>query len=357
MWTRGGRRRAMGLGGYPALSLAGAREKARACNDQVALGRDPIAERGPVQNLTFADIAEQFISERERGWKNPKHRSQWRNTIRDYCGPIARMPVSQIDTPDVLRVLKPIWTDKPETASRLRGRIERILDYARVSGHREGTNPALWRGVLEYSLDKPRKLVRGHHDALHYELVPALMARLSDVEAMSADALRFLILTASRTSEVLNATWGEFDLDAGIWTVPESRMKMGREHRVPLPQVLIDDLSVRMTRATGSPYVFPGQKRGRPLSTNAMDALFERHTTDLGKATVHGFRSSFRDWAGDETHYERDIIEHALARCAGDDTERSYRRLDALEKCRVLMQVWANFCEGREQDNVVTLRT
>ena len=240
MWVpAGGKRREMGLGQYPTVTLATARARAAECRQMVATGRDPLAEKRKEIEPTFAECADKFLSSMEGQWRNPKHRAQWRMTLTEYCRPIAAMKVSTIGTEQVLEVLNPIWTAKPETASRLRGRIERVLDFAKVKGWRSGENPALWRGHLRNVLPARRKLTRGHHAAMPYAQVPALTERLRGLDAMSARALEFLILTAARSGEVLGARWVEFDLEAELWTVPAIRMKAGKEHRVPLSKPAI----------------------------------------------------------------------------------------------------------------------
>ncbi|MCC2654631.1 MAG: integrase, partial [Microvirga sp.] len=241
---------------------------------------------------------------------------------------------------DVLRVLRPIWLTKSETASRLRGRIERVLDFAKARGMRTGENPARWRGHLDAVLPRRQKLTRGHHKAMPFDEVPAFVSRLRDAQGVAPRALEFLILTAGRTGEVLGAAWDEIDIEAGIWTVPAVRMKAGREHRVPLTQRALAILAELHEARTGE-HVFPGLKRGKPLSSMAMEAVLRRMKID---ATVHGFRSAFRDWAGERTHFPREIAEAALAHLVGDAVERAYRRGDALEKRRELMSAWDSFC-------------
>jgi integrase len=261
-------------------------------------------------------------------------------------------PLDEIRTDDVLAALKPIWQTKSETASRLRGRIERVLDAAKARGLRSGENPARWRGHLDHLLPKRQKLTRGHHPALPYLDVPAFVADLRNRETVAALALEFTILNASRTGEVLGAKWDEIDREAAIWTIPRERMKAGREHRVPLTDRGLEILDAVEKVRTGD-YVFPGQRRGKPLSGMAMEMLLRR--MKIEKATVHGFRSSFRDWAGECTPFPREIAEAALAHTVGDETERAYRRGDALEKRRKLMAAWAAFCEPKEKSNVVPL--
>ena len=353
MWTRDGRRREMGLGSYPATTLSRARWIAGLNRASVAEGRDPIVERGKASEPTFGECVEQFLSGVEGSWRNEKHRAQWRMTLTKYCAPLADRQVSEISTADVLKVLQPIWKVKPETASRLRGRIERVLDFASARGWRNEENPARWRGHLKNILPQRAKLTRGHHAAMPYIDVPDFVARLQQAEAMAARALEFLILTAARTGEVLGARWQEIDLEARLWVIPAERMKATREHRVPLSDRAMAILSpLHVTRV--SEYVFPGQRPGRPLSSSAMEMLLRRMKAD--HYTVHGFRSSFRDWAGDRTNFAREVAEAALAHQLGDATERAYRRADALEKRRDLMDDWTDFCGSVELSNVVRLR-
>lgn len=344
MWTQQGRRREMGLGAYPAISLANARAIAVECREAVAADRDPIAERDREAEPTFGEAAERFISSMEGGWRNEKHRDQWRSTLKTYCSSIADKRVSLINTTDVLGVLTPIWPTVPETASRVRGRIERVLDFAKAKGWRAGENPALWRGHLKNVLPARQRLSRGHHAAMPYADLPLFMVRLRAVEALAGRAMELAILTAARSGEVLGARWPEFDLDEAVWIVPPERMKGGREHRVPLPKQAATMLrKLHETRQQDEHYVFPGQKRGKPLSSMAMEMLLRRLKVDV---TVHGFRSSFRDWAGDSTSFPREIAEAALAHAIGDATEAAYRRSDALARRRKLMDAWAAYLDA-----------
>ncbi|MFC3162851.1 tyrosine-type recombinase/integrase [Ciceribacter thiooxidans] len=345
MWKVNGRRRAIGLGGYPAVSLARARSIAAKAKSDIAEGRDPavLAKRSMVP--TFAKCVEEFLAVNSPSWRNDKHRAQWEMTLGDaYCRTIREKPVDKIATDDVLKILLPIWIEKAETASRLRGRIERVLDYAKVKGWREGLNPALWHGNLNHLLPARQKLQRGHHPAMPYKDLPAFMRDLRKREAVASLALEFLILTAARSGEVYGAVWDEFDLDAALWTIPATRMKAGREHVVPLSGPALD-LVRRLHDARTCQYVFPGQRTNRPLSTSAMEMLLRR--MGKGAYTVHGFRSSFRDWAGDMTDFPRDLVETALAHRVGDATERAYRRSSALEKRRRLMQVFSLYLSNR----------
>lgn len=356
LYRREGTLREMGLGGLKSVSLARARELAAEARVNLQAGIDPITAKNnaPVAVPTFGEEADDFIEAMGPQFRNAKHLDQWKMTLKVYAAPLRSKRVDQIATADVLEVLKPIWLRKPETAARLRGRIERVLDAAKAKGHRSGQNPALWRGHLDNLLPKRRKLSRGHHAAMPYERVPAFFADLRARDAMAARALEFTILTAARTGETFGATWREIDLQAAIWTIPRERMKAGREHRVPLTPRVVEMLTELEELSTGAEaYVFPGQKKGRPLSVMSMDMILRRMDIDF---TVHGFRSSFRDWAGEETTFPREVAEAALAHVVGDETERAYRRGDALEKRRKLMIAWANYCEPKNPGNVVELK-
>ena len=353
MWVRDGKRREMGLGAYPAVGLSSARRKAEQCRTDVAEGRDPIAAKQQQAEPTFGECADELLASMENSWRNEKHRAQWRMTLSVYCKPIAGTKVSLIGTNEVLKVLTPIWKTKPETASRLRGRIERVLDYAKARGWRTGENPALWRGHLKNVLPARQKLTRGHHAAMPYGDVPAFMQRLRQSEAMAARALEFLVLTAARSGEVYGARWSEIDLDAGTWIVPAERMKAAKEHRVPLSERALAIVR-KLNETRISEFVFPGQRSNCPLSSAAMEMLMRRLKVDA--YTVHGFRSAFRDWVGDATSFAREIAEAALAHRVGDATEQAYRRADALEKRRKLMTAWAEYSSVVPDGKVVQLR-
>lgn len=344
LYRRGDKWNEIGLGAYKDISLARARELASSMRAMLAEGRDPKAERDRESEPTFGECVDRFLASMEAGWRNEKHRAQWRMTLGDaYCAAIRPKKVSAILTEDVLGVLTPIWQTKPETASRIRGRIERILDFAKARGWRTGENAAVWRGHLRSILPARQKLTRGHHAAMPYREIPAFMERLRRAEALAARALEFGILTAARSGEVYGAHWLEFDLEAGLWTVPAERTKAGRPHRVPLSGAALAIIkALHETRM--SEYVFPGQKAGKPLSSSAMEMLLRRMKAD--QYTVHGFRSAFRDWAGDETGFPREVAEAALAHSVGDATEAAYRRSDALAKRRGLMEAWADYCDG-----------
>jgi integrase len=289
-------------------------------------------------------MAEEVIASLESGWRNEKHKGQWRSTIKAYCGSIATKAVDRVSTDDVLAVLRPIWSTKPETAARLRGRIEKVLDAARAKGYRQGDNPARWRGHLDNLLAKQQKLCRGHHAAMPWQDVPDLIAELRTLHGTSALALEFTILTAARTGETLGAQWPEIDLEAKVWTIPGERMKGGREHRVPLTERAATILA-KLRTASVSAYVFPGSKPKRPLAAMTMDNLLKR-VTKAG-FTVHGFRSSFKTWAAEATTYPNELSEAALAHVTGSQVERAYRRTDALERRRAMMAAWQEHAEAK----------
>ncbi|MFN8828516.1 MAG: tyrosine-type recombinase/integrase [Labrys sp. (in: a-proteobacteria)] len=344
----GGKRREMGLGSFPALSLADARRVAAEQKTLVATGRDPIGERarakeGERRIPTFGEIADVYVASQSVAWRNEKHRWQWRTTLATYAASLRNRPVSEIETADVLAVLKPIWLTKSETASRLRGRIEAVLDAAKAQGFRTGENPAAWRGNLKHLLPPRRKLARGHHTALPYVEVAGFIGMLRERGGVSSLAIEFIILTAARSGEALGMRWSEVDLTAKVWIVPAARMKAGREHRVPLTAralAIIEQMAALRTTDAPDAYVFPGAREGRPLSDMTLSMTMRRMKVP---ATVHGFRSSFRDWCGEVSDFPREIAEAALAHVVGDETERAYRRGDALEKRRAMMEGWARF--------------
>ena len=293
-------------------------------------------------------MAEDVHQALSAGFRNEKHKAQWRTSLEIYAAPLRAHPVDVIGTDDILAVLKPIWSAKAETASRVRGRIEKVLDAAKAKGFRDGENPARWRGHLDHLLPKPLKLTQGHHPAMAYEDIPAFIGLLRKRKAMAALALEFCILTAARSGEVLGLPWLEIDMDKRVWTVPAVRMKPGREHRVPLPPRAVSILK-ELAKLSRGEFVFHGRRPGDPLSSSSMDALLERMKID--DATVHGFRSSFRDWAGNVTNFPREITEMALSHVIGDKAEQAYRRGDALDKRRKLMEEWANYCEPQSTEN------
>jgi integrase len=350
-----------GLGSADVVSLADARNKARDARKLLEAGKNPIEAKRLAASIeagipTFGAVADALIAAKESEWRNDKHRAQWRMTLTEYAAPLRSRPVNEIDTAAVLAVLTPLWQTKPETASRLRGRIEAVLDAAKAQGHRSGENPAAWRGHLSHLLPKRGKLTRGHHAAMAYQDVPAFVGRLRERDAIAAMVLEFCILTAARTGEALGARWAEIDVSAKIWTIPASRMKAAREHRIPLSDRALA-IFEKLSEARTGDLVFPGQGAGKPLSAMAMEMVLRR--MKLEDVTVHGFRSAFRDWAGNETHFPRELAEAALAHVIGDKAEQAYRRGDALEKRRALMDAWANYCEPKTESggiNVIALR-
>ncbi|MCB1536980.1 MAG: integrase arm-type DNA-binding domain-containing protein [Rhodoblastus sp.] len=349
-----GRPREMGLGAFPLVSLEQARDAAREARKLAKAGIDPIADNKREKAVpTFGELADTVAADLSEGFRNEKHKAQWKMTLTVYAKPLRAMSVDAIETADVLAVLKPLWTAKPETASRLRGRIEKVLNAAKAKGFRSGENPAAWRGHLENLLPKQSMLTRGHHAAMPYADVPTFINKLRERDATAALALEFTILTAARTGEALEADWSEFDLDANVWTVPAVRMKPGRVHRVPLSERAVEILR-GLEKERVSRFVFPGQKADRPLSGMSMEMVLRRMKVE--NATVHGFRSSFRDWAGNETPFPRDLAETALSHVIGDKAEQAYRRGDALEKRRALMEAWANYCEPSAASNVIVLK-
>lgn len=350
LFTRGAKLREMGLGGFPEVSLAAARIERDKWSAVLRSGGDPIglrkAEKAASRGVpTFGELADEVIEGKGAEWRNEKHRQQWVMTLNEYAAPIRNRPVNEIDTDDVLGVLRPVWQTRPETASRLRGRIEHVLDAARAKGFRQGPNPALWRGHLDKLLPKHSKVARGHHAAMPYEQVAKFLGEVRKRGAMGALAIEFTVLTAARTGEVLGATWDEIDLKSALWTIPAERMKAGRTHRVPLPGRAIAILR-KLEKTRAGDFVFPGRKAGRPLSNMSMEMILRRMKVE--DATMHGFRSSFRDWVGNETDFPREIAEAALAHVVGDAAEQAYRRGDALEKRRSLMKAWAGYCEPHD---------
>jgi integrase len=349
-----GRTRDMGLGRYPDLSLARARQKAGEYRELIVDGVDPIERRkkqrmeaalASTRGMTFKQCAEAYIAAHESSWRNAKHRQQWTNTLETYVYPtLGPLSVQDINVSFVLRVLQPIWNTKPETASRVRSRIEAILDWAKAREYRSGENPARWRGNLHHLLppkSKVRKVV--HHAAVPYGQIGPFMAALRRQPGAAARALEFLILTATRTGETLGATWDEVDHAEGtrVWTIPDERMKGGREHRIPLSAVAVAVLD-DMRKLRQNDFVFPGARDGRPLSEMALRRM------GYGHVTVHGFRSSFRDWAAERTMFAREVAEMALAHAIPDAVEAAYRRGDLFEKRRKLMDAWAAFCAKAE---------
>jgi integrase len=364
-FERDGRERWMGLGAINTFSLAEARALARECRQLLLRNVDPIDARQAARHgakldaaraITFRQCAESYIKAQRSGWRNAAHAAQWPASLSRFAYPhIGHLPVAAIDTALVLKCLEPIWNDKPDTASRLRGRIETVLDWARAREYRNGENPARWRGHLDKLLPKVSKVrTVEHHAALPFAEAPALAAELRARHEISAKALEFTILTAARTNETLGATWDEIDLKAKLWTVPGARMKSGKPHTVPLSDRAIEILG-SVQRVRGCPFVFPGAKTGQSLSDTAMLKILRGMRPGL---SVHGFRSSFRDWAGDCTNHNRDVVEAALAHVVKDVTERAYRRGTALEKRARLMADWSHFLARpvAKGDTVVALR-
>jgi len=360
----GGKRRDMGLGAFPGVTLAMAREKARHARETINGGSDPILERESARSalraaqaraITFSDAARMFIDARSDEWRNAKHRQQWVNTLETYAAPVlGSLLVADIKQEHVLAVLQPMWKSKTETATRLRGRIEQVLDWARVRGYREGENPARWRGHLDKLLAKPTKIAKvEHHTALPIDDVPAFMAALRQREGTGARTLEFLVFTAARSGEARGATWSEIDLDAATWTIPAERMKAKKEHRVPLSKQAVSLLRA-LPRLEGSALVFPGSK-GKQLSDMTLTATLRRMNVD---AVPHGFRSTFRDWASERSHYPSEVAEMALAHTIANKVEAAYRRGDLLAKRAQMMADWAAFCEQpKKRGDVVPLNS
>jgi len=365
-YALGGKERQMGLGGLTAFTLAEARQRAKEQRKLLVDGIDPLTIKRESQLqrrlsdaniLTFDRAAAAFIEAHSPGWKNIKHGDQWRNTLATYASPIfGTLPVSSVNTALVLRVLQPIWAAKTETASRLRGRIEKILDWAKVQGFRLGDNPAAWKGHLDKLLSAPKKTTKvEHHPALPWSAIGAFIHDLRAMPGSAALATELIILTACRTSEALNATWAEFDLDGTQWTIPAARMKSGREHVIPLSIAALAVLVKARAESNDSDFVFPGRK-GTALSNMSCLAVLKR----MGRAnlTIHGFRSTFRDWAGETTAHPREVIEHALAHLLKDKAEAAYQRGTLLEKRLALMSDWAAYCATvRTAGDVVGIRS
>jgi integrase len=343
----------IGFGSARDVTLARARELAGQARARLAEGINPKDARKPLEGATFGDCADRLIEAMRPSWRNQKHAAQWEMTLRDYAAPLRRLPVAKITTEDVLSVLKSFWNDKPETASRLRGRIERVLDAAKAQGFRSGENPARWRGHLDQLLPKRQRLTRGHHAAMDYFKLPTFMSELRSRQAIAALALEFAILTAARSGEVLGARWEDIDLDLAVWTVPAARMKAGREHRVPLSKSALK-VARKMREVQNSGYVFPGQAASSPLSVMALEMVLRR--MKIEGATVHGFRSAFRDWAAECTNFTNEVCEAALAHVIENKAEAAYRHGDLFEKRRKLMEAWAVYCGTIKAGKVVALR-
>jgi integrase len=351
-----GKQREMGLGSLCTISLAEARIEARKCRQQMLTGADPIEERlsdrrnnqlEQARAITFQQAAEQCIASKKHEWKNVKHAQQWINTLTTHAYPtIGKLSVAALDTGLVLKVLEPIWVTKAETASRVRQRIETVWDWAKARGYVTGENPARLRGHLDKLLSKTSKIKRvKHHAALPYKDINPFITALRNKTGSSPLALEFLILTAGRTSEITGAKWGEINLDAKVWTIPENRMKAGKQHRVPLCARAIQILTSINTSRNPEDFVFPGWKTGTGLSNGAMLVLMSK--MEYGEYTPHGFRSTFRDWCSEETHaFQSETIEQALAHTIKNQVEAAYRRGDQLERRRVLMREWERYVEA-----------
>ena len=343
--------RDMGLGSLSTITLAEAREAAREARRLILAGVDPIEDRlrrdaeaalEAAKLTTFEDAAERYIKAHKPGWRNAKHGEQWRSTLKTYAFPvIGQLPVQGVDVGMVLKVLEPIWTQKPETASRVRGRIESVLDWAAARKLRQGDNPARWQGLLKELLPSHKKVRRVvHHPALPYSEIGPFMAALREQPGTAALALQFLILTGARTGEVIGARWEEVDMDAGIWIVPGERMKAGKEHKVPLSKPALAIL--KEMALIGGEYVFPGGKKAKPLSNGAILMLLRR----MGRSdlTAHGFRSTLRDWISERTNYPREVAEMTLGHAIGNKVEAAYRRGELFEKRKRLMADWSGYC-------------
>lgn len=377
--TVGGRRREIGLGGFPDVTLAQARERAREAKDQIRQGIDPIEERRTVKaalataqrrGLSFADATDRYLAAKLDAFKNPKHRDQWRNTLQTYAMPeLGAILVNDITVQDVLRVLKPIWQTKTETASRLRGRIEAVLSWATVSGHRDGDNPARWAGNLKELLPAPSKIAKKeNHPAVQIGDAPRWFSALRKREGMGPRALEFAALTAVRSKEVRGAVWEEIDLKAGMWVIPALRMKMNREHRIPLTHEAIEILSA-LPRVENNPLIFPAPRGGQLSDMTLSQAMKRLHAADIAQggpgfvdrvsmrpAVPHGLRSTFRDWVAEDTHFPGDMAEVALAHRISNAVEASYRRGDMVEKRRALMSAWADFLTANHETDTQVVR-
>lgn len=349
-----GKRRHMGLGAYPTVSLAQARESARQARSTITNGIDPIEQRRQVKSqllaekavgITFTDAAKAYIDAHGDSWKNSKHRAQWTSTLETYVFPVmGKLMVKDVAQTHVLQVLEPIWKTKTETATRIRGRIESVLDWATARHYRQGDNPARWKGHLDKLLAPPTRIQKVvHHRAIAVDNMPTFMAELRKREGIAPRALEFAIYCAARSGEIRGATWDEIDLDKKVWVIPAERMKAGSEHRVPLSREAAEVLK-NMPRVMDCPYIFPSSKSAM-LSDMALLAVMRRMEVD---AVPHGFRSTFRDWAGEKTNYPRDMAEQALAHTLTNKVEAAYRRGDSLEKRRQMMQDWADFCQPKK---------
>ncbi len=353
LFERNGKQREMGLGSaeHGNVTLADAREKALEARRHLAQGIDPIEARNgklanaKVAGIKFGKFADDYVKSHASQWSNPKHAAQWSMTLGDaYCSAIRAKAIATIQTDDILAVLEPVWLKVPETAGRVRMRLEKVLDAARVRGYRSGENPARWKGHLDHLLPKRGKASRKHHAAMAWKEVPGFLQELEAREGTAALAFRLLILTACRTSEVINAEWSELDLDNSTWIIPAERMKARREHRVPLSKTAMDVL--QQTKGKHKKFVFPGPADDGPLSNMALLMLLRRLKHD--NVTAHGMRSAFRDWASECTSFPNEVCEMALAHVVENATEAAYRRGDLFEKRAKLMEAWAEFCTKTE---------
>ncbi|MBX9649696.1 MAG: integrase arm-type DNA-binding domain-containing protein [Xanthobacteraceae bacterium] len=370
-YERNGRERHMGLGAAHSLSLAEARQRALACRKQLLDGVDPIEQRAAAEVLkqvdaaretSFEECAKLYIAAHESSWRNEKHRTQWKSTLRTYAYPkIGKLPVGAVDTTLVVKIIEPLWTSKPETAGRVRGRIESVLDWAKVRGMRDGENPARWKGHLDHLLPKRSKVARvRHHPALPYPDIPDFMAELRNRKGQGARALELAVLTSARTGAIIGATRSEVDLRGKVWTVPPERTGAKIIGEDPKPRrVPLSDRAVKiieeLPREEGNPYLFIGAKPGQPLSNMAMLELMR----DMRPGYVpHGFRSSFKDWCSETTNYPSEVSEAALWHAIADEVEAAYRRGDLFEKRRRLMNDWARYCSvgsGSRSNTVVSI--
>jgi integrase len=372
--TIAGKRRDMGLGGYPDVTLADARRRARDLREKIDNGIDPIGQRREARAalraaiakaMTFNQCVDAYLDAHSEAWRNIKHRQQWPNTLATYAGPIiGGLDVAQIDTGLVLKVLQPIWSEKTETAKRLRGRIESVLSWATTAGYRSGENPARWKGHLENLLAMPSKIAKvEHHPALPYRELGAFMAELATMPYLGARALEFAILTAARSGEVRGATWAEIDMDLALWTIPGERMKAENEHAVPLSDAA---MALLRNQSRDADLVFAGARAGRPLGDMTLTAVLRRMDPEgaiwLAKdgrpISVHGFRSTFRDWAAEQTAYPTEVVEMAMSHTITNKVEAAYRRGDLIEKRRRLMAEWAKYCStvATTRGKVVSMR-
>ena len=365
LYVFGGQRRELGLGSAAKgfVSLSDARDKAIEARKLIGAGSDPIKVMGKSARAisergipSFGSFADDYLATHAPKFRNDKHKSQWAMTLETHCAAIRSRPISEISTDDVLRVLQPIWSKIPETASRVRGRMENILDAAKARGYRDGLdNPARWRGHLKALLPARQRLTRGHHAALPYDDLAEFLSALQAKQSTAALALELCILTATRSGETLNATWQEFDLKKAVWTIPAIRMKAGHEHRIPLTSRALDILdTLHKLRSEHNDHVFAGNAKGKPLSNMAMSMLLKR--MGRNNITVHGFRSTFRDWASEQTSFPHETCEHALAHRISDKAEAAYRRGDQFEKRRKLMESWATFCQPNTSAKVVPMK-